>query len=259
MHLAAKVSLAGHEDEFRAVNVAGTRRLSTPLNAREYPVRAGFVAVGGVCGRGARGCGRRTRRPSSCSGQLRAHESSRGADCSRARFILHARGGCSSPHRVGPGRYPARRPHCGTCSTGQAPAPQRWNSSHRHHLRRQCCDRHRLPPSPAHPRRTGEHLSSPTASRDPWLTSSRASVSRLAYVRHVGAFPASLGRTAGSIIEQIWAVTGRTDEPPMTRFLAEQLSTAHWFDQRETRRALDWSPAVSIDEGLRRLECQLRG
>ena len=26
-------------------------------------------------------------------------------------------------------------------------------------------------------------------------------------------------------------------EPPMTRFLAEQLSTAHWFDQRETRAA----------------------
>ena len=39
----------------------------------------------------------------------------------------------------------------------------------------------------------------------------------------------------------------------MTRFLAEQLSTAHWFDQRDTRRALAWSPAVSIDEGLRRL------
>ena len=39
----------------------------------------------------------------------------------------------------------------------------------------------------------------------------------------------------------------------MTRFLAEQLSTAHWFDQRETRAALDWAPTVSIDEGLRRL------
>ena len=39
----------------------------------------------------------------------------------------------------------------------------------------------------------------------------------------------------------------------MTRFLAEQLSTAHWFDQRDTRRALAWAPTVSIDEGLRRL------
>ncbi len=31
------------------------------------------------------------------------------------------------------------------------------------------------------------------------------------------------------------SVALRRAEPPMTRFLAEQLSTAHWFDQRETR------------------------
>ena len=40
----------------------------------------------------------------------------------------------------------------------------------------------------------------------------------------------------------------------MTEFLAEQLSTAHWFDQRETRELLDWAPSVSLDEGFARLE-----
>ena len=65
--------------------------------------------------------------------------------------------------------------------------------------------------------------------------------------------PAGVARLAGSAIERIWAIAPGEDEPPMTRFLAEQLSTAHWFDQRETRRALDWAPTVSIDEGLRRL------
>jgi nucleoside-diphosphate-sugar epimerase len=65
--------------------------------------------------------------------------------------------------------------------------------------------------------------------------------------------PAWLGRAAGSGVERVWAAMPGADEPPMTRFLAEQLSTAHWFDQRETRRDLDWSPTVSIDEGLRRL------
>ncbi|MBH0083712.1 NAD(P)-dependent oxidoreductase [Salinibacterium sp. SWN167] len=65
--------------------------------------------------------------------------------------------------------------------------------------------------------------------------------------------PAALGRTAGSAVERVWAVRPGADEPPMTRFLAEQLSTAHWFDQRDIRDALDWAPAVSIDEGLRRL------
>ena len=39
----------------------------------------------------------------------------------------------------------------------------------------------------------------------------------------------------------------------MTRFLAEQLSTSHWFDQRRTRADLDWTPSVSIDQGLRAL------
>lgn len=67
-----------------------------------------------------------------------------------------------------------------------------------------------------------------------------------------------LARAAGSAVEKAWALSERIagphdDEPPMTRFLAEQLSTAHWFDQRTTRRALDWTPSVSIDEGLRRL------
>ena len=39
----------------------------------------------------------------------------------------------------------------------------------------------------------------------------------------------------------------------MTRFLAEQLSTAHWFDQRRTRELLHWTPAVGLHEGFVRL------
>lgn len=65
--------------------------------------------------------------------------------------------------------------------------------------------------------------------------------------------PAGLARAAGGLVERVWAVRPGADEPPMTRFLAEQLSTAHWFDQTEIRRDLRWKPAVSIDEGLRRL------
>lgn len=65
--------------------------------------------------------------------------------------------------------------------------------------------------------------------------------------------PAGLARSVGSLIERAWALRPGEDEPPMTRFLAEQLSTAHWFDQRDIRRALNWEPQVSIDEGLQRL------
>ncbi|UXZ57238.1 NAD-dependent epimerase/dehydratase family protein [Curtobacterium sp. Arg-1] len=65
--------------------------------------------------------------------------------------------------------------------------------------------------------------------------------------------PAAVARAAGSVVEAVWRVRPGEDEPPMTRFLAEQLSTAHWFDQRRTRRDLQWAPSVSIDEGLERL------
>ncbi|KQQ03687.1 MULTISPECIES: NAD-dependent epimerase/dehydratase family protein [unclassified Rathayibacter] len=65
--------------------------------------------------------------------------------------------------------------------------------------------------------------------------------------------PASVARAAGSLVERVWAVRPGQDEPPMTRFLAEQLSTAHWFDQRRTRADLQWTPSVTLDEGLARL------
>jgi len=65
--------------------------------------------------------------------------------------------------------------------------------------------------------------------------------------------PSAVARAAGSLVEAVWRVRPGEDEPPMTRFLAEQLSTAHWFDQRRTRRDLEWTPSVSVDEGLRRL------
>ena len=49
----------------------------------------------------------------------------------------------------------------------------------------------------------------------------------------------------------VWARRGREDDPPITRFLAEQLATAHWFDQRRTREALHWAPTVGARRRLR--------
>ncbi len=65
--------------------------------------------------------------------------------------------------------------------------------------------------------------------------------------------PFRAAQAAGAVAEAAWAVLRRSDDPPMTRFLAEQLATAHWFDQRETREVLRWTPAVDLDEGFRRL------
>lgn len=61
--------------------------------------------------------------------------------------------------------------------------------------------------------------------------------------------PAPLAGLLGSVIERVWAGS----EPPLTHFAARQLSVAHWFDQRETRRILGWEPTVGLDEGFARL------
>jgi nucleoside-diphosphate-sugar epimerase len=70
--------------------------------------------------------------------------------------------------------------------------------------------------------------------------------------------PGPLARLAGRAVERIWERRPGTDEPPMTEFLAEQLSTAHWFDQRRTRERLQWTPRVSLDQGFENLAVWFR-
>ncbi len=57
----------------------------------------------------------------------------------------------------------------------------------------------------------------------------------------------------GGIVEKLWRRTKPDEEPPLTRFLAEQLGTAHWFDPRPARTDLRWQPTVTIDQGLAEL------
>lgn len=82
-------------------------------------------------------------------------------------------------------------------------------------------------------------------------------VERICAAAGVGAsarsVPRALAWSGGAVAEGLWWLGRRTEDPPMTRFLATQLGTAHWFDQRRVRETLGWSPQVSIDEGLARL------
>lgn len=73
--------------------------------------------------------------------------------------------------------------------------------------------------------------------------------------------PVGIARTAGALAETAWTlapVLRRAGDPPITRFLAEQLSTAHWFDQRDTRSSLRWTPRVSLDDGFAALAATQR-
>lgn len=56
-----------------------------------------------------------------------------------------------------------------------------------------------------------------------------------------------------------WATRRWHHEPRMTRFVALQLATSHWFDLTAARRDLGYAPRVSTEEGMQRLGEWLRG
>ncbi len=70
-------------------------------------------------------------------------------------------------------------------------------------------------------------------------------------VRKRVSFPAAYA--AGMLFETAYRLLGLTSEPPMTRFLAEQLAASHWFSIEAARRDLGYQPRVSTEEGLGRL------
>jgi len=62
----------------------------------------------------------------------------------------------------------------------------------------------------------------------------------------------------GTVCETLWKILPLKGEPPMTRFLAEQLSTAHWYDMAPAARDFGYRPRVSFDEGITRLKQSLQ-
>ena len=62
----------------------------------------------------------------------------------------------------------------------------------------------------------------------------------------------------GAIMEMLWKMLGRQDEPMMTRFVAKQLSTAHWYNISAAKRDLGYEPRISVAQGLQILEKSLK-
>jgi len=59
-----------------------------------------------------------------------------------------------------------------------------------------------------------------------------------------------LAIAAGTLIETGWKLFGLKSEPPLTRWSAEHLSTAHWYDISAAKRDLGYSADISISDGL---------
>ncbi|MBM4343496.1 MAG: NAD-dependent epimerase/dehydratase family protein [Deltaproteobacteria bacterium] len=58
---------------------------------------------------------------------------------------------------------------------------------------------------------------------------------------------------AGATLEVVWRLLRRQDEPLLTRFVARQLATAHWYRLDAVRRDLGYQGKVTTAEGLTRL------
>jgi nucleoside-diphosphate-sugar epimerase len=62
---------------------------------------------------------------------------------------------------------------------------------------------------------------------------------------------------AGALFELIYGALWLPGEPPMTRFVARQLATSHWYNLAAAKRDLGYAPTVTVDEGLERLRAWL--
>jgi len=65
--------------------------------------------------------------------------------------------------------------------------------------------------------------------------------------------PVGLAKFAGWTLEKIYKLLRLPGEPAMTRFVANQLSTSHWYDISAAKRDLGYIPLVSTEDGLKRI------
>lgn len=61
----------------------------------------------------------------------------------------------------------------------------------------------------------------------------------------------------GAVFETAYKLLRLKSEPPMTRFLAAQLATSHYFDLTRARQDFGYQPKVSTAEGMRRLAAEV--
>lgn len=62
--------------------------------------------------------------------------------------------------------------------------------------------------------------------------------------------PLGVARAAGGLAEGVWRLFGLDGEPPMTRFVAQQLATSHTYAVGPAVDAFGYAPPVGPDEAL---------
>jgi 2-alkyl-3-oxoalkanoate reductase len=57
----------------------------------------------------------------------------------------------------------------------------------------------------------------------------------------------------GGVFETLWRLLPLLDEPPLTRFMAREMATDHWFDISAARRELGYEPRITMAAGTAEL------
>ncbi len=66
--------------------------------------------------------------------------------------------------------------------------------------------------------------------------------------------PVWTARSVAAACEFTYRLLALRSEPPLTRFVASELTRPHWFDITAAQRELGYTPRVTTDEGLARLK-----
>jgi len=69
--------------------------------------------------------------------------------------------------------------------------------------------------------------------------------------------PRQVAWLIGAVFEFVYKTFNIDGEPQMTRFLADELARAHWFNISAAKRDLGYAPRISTEEGLEHLESWL--
>ena len=70
--------------------------------------------------------------------------------------------------------------------------------------------------------------------------------------------PAGLAFAVGGMLEGAYKLLGKKEEPRMTRFAAQQVTTSHWYDMAPARDAFGYEPVITREEAMRNTLADLR-
>lgn len=73
-----------------------------------------------------------------------------------------------------------------------------------------------------------------------------------------GKVSTSLAIKVGTLLEVIYKIMGISNEPPMTRFVAKQLSTDHSYNLEKAKSILGYTPIISMQEATTQLHETLK-